>query len=170
MIEALGNIGDFVGGIGVVITLFYLAFQIRASRLQTLAEDTTNAVNEWLSAQTRWLQTEESINLVRRALHNYEGLSADEKGMFSGYMMDLNAAYQTALNLSAKGQLDSRQFQQIEDAMAAYLNCQGAGEWWNEVRPMWPDHVAERMDRIAADYTGKPMTEALAYLARDELD
>lgn len=44
MVENLGNIGEFVGGIGVVITLFYLAFQVRASRLQTLAEDTTNAV------------------------------------------------------------------------------------------------------------------------------
>jgi hypothetical protein len=29
MIEALGNIGDFIGGIGVVITLLYLAFQVR---------------------------------------------------------------------------------------------------------------------------------------------
>ncbi len=37
MIEALGNIGDFVGGIGVVVTLLYLAVQIRASRLQALA-------------------------------------------------------------------------------------------------------------------------------------
>ena len=52
MIETLGNIGDFVGGIGVVVTLFYLAFQIRASRLQTLADDTTNAVNKWLDDQT----------------------------------------------------------------------------------------------------------------------
>ena len=29
MLEALGNIGDFIGGIGVVITLAYLAVQIR---------------------------------------------------------------------------------------------------------------------------------------------
>jgi hypothetical protein len=31
MIETLGNIGDFVGGIGVVITLAYLAVQVRQS-------------------------------------------------------------------------------------------------------------------------------------------
>jgi len=29
VIENLGNIGDFVGGIGVVVTLVYLATQIR---------------------------------------------------------------------------------------------------------------------------------------------
>ena len=168
MIETLGNIGDFVGGIGVVVTLFYLAFQIRASRLQTLADDTTNAVNKWLDAQTHWLDNEESVNLVRRGTHNYEELNADEKGIFSGYMMDLNAAYQTALNLSAKGLLDSRQFNQIEDAMAAYLKCSGVQKWWDEVKPLWPDHVAERMDRIVAEYDGPPMTDALSYLARDD--
>ena len=27
--EAFGNVGDFIGGIGVVITLAYLALQIR---------------------------------------------------------------------------------------------------------------------------------------------
>ncbi len=29
MLEALGNIGDFLGRLGVVITLLYLAAQIR---------------------------------------------------------------------------------------------------------------------------------------------
>ena len=29
MLEDLGNLGDFVGGVAVVITLIYLAIQIR---------------------------------------------------------------------------------------------------------------------------------------------
>ena len=38
MIDALGNIGDFVGGIGVVVTLAYLAVQIRhSSKVAALA-------------------------------------------------------------------------------------------------------------------------------------
>jgi len=168
MIETLGNIGDFVGGIGVVITLFYLAFQIRASRLQTLAEDTTNAVNGWLASQTRWLQTDESVNLMRRAFHNYENLSPEEKGRFTGYMFDLNAAYQTALNLKDKGLLDSRQFSQIEAAMAAYLKCPGAQEWWKELKPLWPEHVGQRMEQIVAEYSGPPMSDALSFYARVE--
>ena len=34
MLEALGNIGDFVGGLAVVITLIYLAVQIRLNTRQ----------------------------------------------------------------------------------------------------------------------------------------
>ena len=74
----------------------------------------------------------------------------------------------SALNLTAKGLLDERQFNQIEDAMAAYLKCSGVQMWWEEVKPPWPDHVAERMDRIVAEYSGPPMTDALSYLARDD--
>jgi hypothetical protein len=33
-LEALGNIGDFIGGLAVVITLLYLAFQIRQNSRQ----------------------------------------------------------------------------------------------------------------------------------------
>ena len=29
MVESLGNLGDFIGGIGVIITLIYLATQVR---------------------------------------------------------------------------------------------------------------------------------------------
>jgi hypothetical protein len=33
-LEDLGNIGDFLGGIGVIVTLLYLAFQIRQNTQQ----------------------------------------------------------------------------------------------------------------------------------------
>ncbi len=36
-LQDLGNIGDFVGGIAVVISLVYLAFQIRRSDLLLIA-------------------------------------------------------------------------------------------------------------------------------------
>jgi hypothetical protein len=163
MVETLGNIGDFVGGVGVVITLFYLAFQIRATRLQALAEDTTNAVRGWLEAQIKWLETGESVNLIRRAFHDYESLPPDAKGRFSGYMFNLNAAYQSALNLSQKGLLDPRQFHQIETSMAAYLKCPGVQEWWKEMKPFWPEHMRQRMDQIVAEYSGPPMSDALSF-------
>ena len=60
MLEDLGNIGDFLGGIGVVVTLIYLALQIRQNSSQ-LAQNTKavqsnayqaitqnhNSYNEW---------------------------------------------------------------------------------------------------------------------------
>jgi hypothetical protein len=55
MIENLGNIGDFIGGIGVVVTLIYLATQIRQNtrslRLTSIQQimGTSVSVNETAS-------------------------------------------------------------------------------------------------------------------------
>ena len=52
MIENLGNIGDFIGGVGVVVTLIYLATQIRQNtrslRLASIQQimGTSVSVNE----------------------------------------------------------------------------------------------------------------------------
>ncbi len=42
MLEALGNLGDFIGGIAVVVTLLYLAVQVRQNTTQ-LRESSTLA-------------------------------------------------------------------------------------------------------------------------------
>ena len=33
-LEALGNLGDLIGGIGVIVTLIYLAIQIRQNTIE----------------------------------------------------------------------------------------------------------------------------------------
>ena len=51
ILENLGNIGDFVGGLGVVATLIYLAIQIRqnTAALKTASrQDVTNGFREWV--------------------------------------------------------------------------------------------------------------------------
>ncbi len=59
MLEALGNIGDFVGGLGVVITLIYLAVQIRQNTRQM--ELNTSAVKA--AAYQAHLETTRLTNL-----------------------------------------------------------------------------------------------------------
>lgn len=50
MFESLGNVGDFVGGIGVIITVIYLAFQIRQSTASTKSasyQAVVSAISDW---------------------------------------------------------------------------------------------------------------------------
>ncbi len=50
--DAIGAIAEIVGATAVVVTLYYLAMQVRESRLQDLAENTTVAVDRWLEVRT----------------------------------------------------------------------------------------------------------------------
>ena len=65
--DAIGAIAEIVGAMAVVVTLYYLAMQVRESRLQDLAENTTVAVDRWLEVQTKALDSEEGVAFLRRA-------------------------------------------------------------------------------------------------------
>jgi hypothetical protein len=54
LLNALGNIGDFVGGIGVVVTLIYLAVQIRQNNRQL---ETNTAATQASAYQAELAQT-----------------------------------------------------------------------------------------------------------------
>ncbi len=54
MLEDLGNIGDFLGGIGVVVTLAYLAVQIRQNSRSvkvSAAQSVLQSLSDW---RTDW--------------------------------------------------------------------------------------------------------------------
>ena len=45
--QMLGNYGEFVGAIGVVVTLAYLAVQIRQNTLSARAQSRQNLLDGW---------------------------------------------------------------------------------------------------------------------------
>jgi len=161
--EAIGAVAEVLGAIAVVATLYYLAVQFRETRYQTLANNTTHAVDRWLQAQVKMLETNDSVSLVRSGLNSYESLSPDEKGRFTGYMFELNAAYQAVLNLNEQGLLDSRQFSAMEAAMAAHMKCPGAKMWWDDVNHHLPEHIRDKINQIVTDYKGPAFTEQLSF-------
>lgn len=161
--DAIGAIAEIVGAIAVVVTLYYLAMQVRESRLQDLAENTTVAVDRWLEVQTKALDSEEGVAFLRRALNNYQNLSPEEQGRFTSFMFELNAAYQAILVINEKGLLDSRQWVAIEWAMAGHMKCRGASQWWDHIKPNFPVHVRENLDRILAEYEDVPFSELYPY-------
>ncbi len=81
--EAIGAIAEVVGAIAVVVSLLYLAWQIRSSRRTDqifAASATATATDDWL----RQIVSDEVLyELYERGLFNYESLSKTEKGRFS---------------------------------------------------------------------------------------
>ena len=82
MLDELGNIGDFLGGIGVVVTLVYLAAQIRQNTAQLRA----NAESMRTAALD---ETQRSMNHWREAIiHRKDVAELWERGLSSGDQLD----------------------------------------------------------------------------------
>ena len=80
--EAIGAVGEVVGGAAVFISLLYLAVQIRSSRRSdqvVAAAEAASVVDEWIGQIVR---DEKLYGLYRRRLSDYESLTREEKGRF----------------------------------------------------------------------------------------
>jgi len=80
--DALGNIGDFLGGLGVIVTLGYLALQIRHNTVTSK----TNSYQEAVSAISDWSReialSSEASDILIRGSSNLEDLSPQERMRF----------------------------------------------------------------------------------------
>ena len=113
--EAVGAIGEVVGGIAVIATLLYLAIQVRQN-----AESVRNAaslsVNEGLAEINRRLSNDsEFAALWLRGLKDYRGLSDVERARFAAYALDI-------MNLAVYVDNISRTTAQDESTTNVHIN------------------------------------------------
>ena len=124
MLENLGNLGDFLGGIGVVVTLLYLAKQIRqntrqlkldADSAKTIAFEGTN------SDISRWIQeivsSRDVAELWVRGLNDIDQLDETDRLRFNYLGMQLLQAWQIVY----------RRAEQVENQAFGHLIYQREG-------------------------------------------
>jgi hypothetical protein len=129
-IEALGNIGDFIGGIGVIVTLAYLALQIRQNTIATRA-DSYQAV---VASASEWSR-EISLNLdvceiLDRGAQDYGALEGIEKLRFN---LAMSSYFRNMENLHLKfitGAVDSSVWSGWANRTLSFLKAPGTQEWW----------------------------------------
>ena len=124
-LDDLGNIGDFLGGIGVVVTLIYLAFQIRqnteqirqnssvvrAAAAASLAQATTTT--------TTFIAQDAEINRIFwEGLDAPESLSEAESRRFEGIASVFMRAFEQSYDLHRAGALPEESW---ESQKASYL-------------------------------------------------
>lgn len=102
VLEDLGNIGDFLGGIGVVVTLLYLALQIRQNTKQLKADTLaaqTMAIEGTASDVAKWIgeivENRDLAELWSRGLLSIDQLDETDQLRFDYLGVQLLQAWQT---------------------------------------------------------------------------
>ena len=131
-LETLGNVGDFVGGIAVIVTLAYLAVQIRrstrATRVATLQQWVAMAatVNSTLSASPDFAR------LYREGCENYEDLQPHERSQFMAFMFQNFNLFESLFLQAQHGEVDDAFFEAKMSTMLGGFAHLGVRQWWNK--------------------------------------
>jgi hypothetical protein len=90
-LDQFGSIGEIVGAVGVVVSLVYLAIQIRKNTETERTSTYQSIVSDFGALNNTMASTPELSHLFVRAMENYHQLSADEKARVSQLFLTMQA-------------------------------------------------------------------------------
>ena len=134
MLEALGNIGDFVGGIGVIVTLAYLAVQIRQSTRVARATTLQQWVSMAATVNNSVAQSGESSRIYRAGCDDPRSLEPHERTQFNQYLFQLFNTFESLFFQAEQGASDQEFLNAKMDTMRALLEIPGIRSWWDRRR------------------------------------
>ena len=149
MLEALGNLGDFIGGIAVIVTLIYLAVQVRQN---TAALET--ASRQQIVAGFRdynRLNFEPGVDeAIRAGVRSYPDMPAQQRDLFTAFVNDHALFLQGAFALHEAGTLEDETYLAYLNFFCAWMSTPGGAAWWGEISPLYPPRMVAAINaRIA---------------------
>ena len=148
MLEALGNIGDFLGGIGVVITLIYLATQIRENT-QSLGAASLQSVLDGF--RDRFLlphgSNGETSEIFSKGLTSLDLLDENEKRRFWYMMVEVYFHMQHVMHLQERGLIPQVDYDAWLKWTVALTRTRGGGEMWLQIQTLITPTIAELVNK-----------------------
>ena len=146
-IQELGSIGEFVASIGVLITLIFLAFQmrqntiaIRRSNARQTTRDQANALGEILDAEV--------AALFLKGQKSLDDLSELERYRFDlAFTIWLQSLEQAYADYDA-GSFSTDHLVPYENAIPAFLTTPGGSAWWEERRVWFNPRFRKTVERL----------------------
>ncbi len=153
--EAMGAFAEVVAAMGVIITLIYVATQIRQNTNQ-LQGDAIIAINNTEEALVEDLRDDEELTRIFViAASDWESLSAQEQARAHLYLHAYTRWYETCWLLWSRGALDDITYSSREAMAILMLSPKGSRLWWEGVKSVFdPRFVAlikEKLDELGPD-------------------
>lgn len=143
-LEDLGNIGDFLGGIGVIFTVIYLALQIRQNT-KSVEENTRTA-----KAQMRFQITTDSIESIRSVRTSEplirtfvkatsgEALDSTDELMIDLYAREIFRSAEGNFYQYRAGTIDEEEFEGMRAFYSDFFQQQYMKKFWFENKHQFP--------------------------------
>ena len=130
MLDALGNLGDFIGGIAVVITLLYLAVQVRQN---TRAIRVASMQSSMLAAQNIGIlpaQDRDLARVVRVGLITPDELDEDEFQQFRYFLMGMLRVHEDMFVQHRAGVVDDETWMARSSSLKTMFSMPGGRRIW----------------------------------------
>jgi hypothetical protein len=133
-LSELAALGEAIGGVAVLVTLIYLAYQFR----QTSLIERTAGQRELLSRSRDWVELTtihpDLVDVLRKTLADWDAGSAEEKERANGWMLSAALQAEQALYMRRANLINEASYQGFVGAIVAVAATPGGRKWWSHAR------------------------------------
>jgi hypothetical protein len=141
----LANLGEFVGGVMVIVSLVYLAINIRQNTLAVRM-----AAHEHVFATFREIispvKTDERLAGLLRSAVNFESLPPESQIPIASFYSEVLLHFQNCHVLYRRGALEEETFRAYENYVLSSLANPGVNVWWQHHRHVLAPITVELLD------------------------
>ena len=160
--DAIGAIGENVGAFAVVISVLYLAFQVKQNTRHSQAFTQREILRDILQHQA---QIREDPNLIRRGLSAFSRLTGDEKLVVNTYLNEVVSTFESSLRLNNAGLVAPAIFNGHRGFFLAILQSPGGKQWWDEFKSLFSRDIHDYLETQLNGHINlpPPITEVVPY-------
>jgi len=154
-LETLGNLGDFVGGIAVVVTLIYLALQIRQNTQATKVTSMVGVIE--FSQQANSRVSSAHLPNVLAKLNRGDQLEAEELVAFTFHVQGIVSNQWQVFYLTQHGMVEDDILAAWERRNSIFMMMPLFQAIWRDLCVGYPNDFQQYMTKAVAALSGSGM-------------
>lgn len=151
MLEALGNLGEFVGAVGVVVSLVYLARQMGQNTLSVRAASFNSMIQNSIRLLEHSFRDGEFADFLARAEADPAALSPAERLRWDSYMTAVFRHFGNLTYQARVGALDEQMWEAYRQDLKEHLRAPSWAGWFLEHREVFNRSLVNLVDETLAD-------------------
>ena len=161
MIEALGNLGDFIGGIGVVVTLVYLAGQIRQNSRSVKAASAQAMLGSLGMTLNSIGASPQASRVFALGQLDPSQLDEDEVSQFAHLILGWFRIVEQAFHHYERGGLDPELWEGHVAQLKSFIQSPSVQRWWSVRAPLFHPEFRRFIEEIRGESTVPTLGDAL---------
>jgi hypothetical protein len=129
-LEALANLGDFISAIVVVVSLVYLASQVRQNTESMRTENYARVLERVANMQARLGADAVFSELIARGAADPARLTAGERVQFTWTFYEMFGAFEFMFHQAGSNALPMEVWQRWSETLSWWISLPGVKAWW----------------------------------------
>ncbi len=150
-LQDLGSLGEFVGALGVVISLVYLARQMRQNTTSVRAASFNSMTENSLRLLEPSFREADFADFLHRAQQDPSSLSPMELVRWDAYMTAVYRHFGNLVYQYRVGALDRQMWQSYRETLKKHLSIPSWQTWFEENKGIFSTSLVEHVERAVRE-------------------